>query len=123
MIKSFIEAPRIIDRGIAVLVRNETGKRGTLVTSIIYSNRNPSTAQYDCKYSEVVIWRNETLLNTRDLLVKWRGVVDKGFYTVKVGLILKDGTHYNSRLYGVLDNTNRLIIGLPHSIYPPLTIN
>jgi len=122
MIKNFISAPKVIDRGIAFLIRNDTGKKGKLTTSIVYSNRNPSTAQYDCKYCEVVLWRRETLLNARELVVKWRGDVNKGFYTIKVGLTLKDGTHYTSRLYGILEDSKRLIIGVPHSIYQPLVI-
>lgn len=123
-----VKPPFIISKGIALLVLNKTSidklrnNKNTRVR-IYYSKKDPVISMFTCDSSQLIWEKNYS--SNKALTFIYQSNLKVGFYT-----ILIEEFKFDKRLFSVTNtypiissSKERLIIGLPYSVYNPIIIN
>jgi hypothetical protein len=122
---NIIDPPQIIDKGIALYApfNSSYSKEDELLKlEIIYSLKNPAMNIINCSNSEIKIWEiTSTQSRTGALFLYQSNQLELGFYTLRLSTIPSDKS--GQLTIGVLRPTNKIIIGLPYSIYSHINMS
>jgi hypothetical protein len=114
-----LEPPLVIDKGIGLyspLVKDITSLR----LEIYFSTTNPLLSFASCSSKEHKLWEVIQLQSPTGTLFLYQAELDLGFYTLVLSNEVRDMR--GSITLGVLRPTNRIVVGLPYSIYPPIEL-
>lgn len=117
---NLVELPPIINKGIAVFIPYEEYLGDSLLrVEFKYSKTNPSFTSIACTVDEQKLWDGSMYLSRPGALATYITSSDlsPGFYTITIVCPTKGLSSVSQ--YGVIRPTNKLIIGLPYSAYPP----
>jgi hypothetical protein len=114
-----IEPILVIDEGIA-LYSPYLSNVGDLRIEIFFSATNPSMNLINCGPKEGKLWEAVRPQSPTGTLFLFQSQLALGFYIIVLSSI--DRLRRGSLTLGVLRPTNRLVVGLPYSIYPPIDL-
>lgn len=120
-----IQAYSYISKGIGVFFPDiDSIKNYLLKVEIFYSKINPCFSWIDNKTSEVKIWEETIRNNTNGILFLYQTPMElvAGFYTVKAAILSDKQPKTGQITIGLYKTTPYLLIGVPYSMYPPITL-
>ena len=122
-----VNAPLIVNRGIAVFVPPTEGAqtKSFVTIKLFYSKNNPDFTWIKCDKTLVSLWEDNALEGETGNIFIYRAldVLSRGYYTILVTKITGGEAQIEGRkVVGFLRDQPRLIIGLPYSIYPAITL-
>ncbi len=123
-----IKAPPILDYGIAIYAPPlDQGDVVYVRCEISYVKDNPLFAWRNCDNNTRILWTDVSAYSDTGILFLYKTLksLDIGFYTIKLEARMKSGTSRTGSItLGVTrDYKNKLIIGMPFSIYPPIPLS
>lgn len=123
-----IKAPPILDYGIAIYVPPlEQGGVVYVKCEISYVKDNPLFAWRNCDNNSRTLWTDVSAYSDTGILFLYKTLksLDIGFYTIRLEARMKSGIPLTgSMTLGVTrDYKNKIIIGMPFSIYPPIPLS
>ena len=113
-----------INKGIIVYFPNIETIKYLVKLEIYYSQNNPLFDWVNCYNSEVKIWEQTTTKDDFGILFLYRTTVDlqPGFYTIKATMLSNQQSKTGEITVGLYQTTPYLAIGVPYSMYPPITL-
>jgi len=123
-----VKAPSILDYGIAIYVPPlEDSSVSYVRCQIYYSKENPLFYWRVCDNTVKKLWEDVSAYSNTGILFLYKTLnsLDIGFYTIKIEAQFKNSNLRKGELtLGVSrENKYKLIIGMPFSIYPPITLS
>lgn len=121
-----IKAPYEIARGILVFVPPYRSEYPTtnLQLEIYYSRSDPKLNWLNCDNTLSLIFQKNVSVQPNGNILIYDADLIRGFYTFKLKIITPSiGELSGSQVIGFTkEPTEPLVIGLPYSIYPPITV-
>ena len=91
---------------------------------VYYSQSNPLFDWVNCNNSEVKLWEQTASKDSTGLLFLYQTpqALLPGFYTIKGNLLSTQQSKTGQLTIGLNQSTPYLAIGIPYSMYPPITL-
>ncbi len=119
-----VKPPSIINEGIAVYVPPIINEKLVNTIDIFYSKNPPMFKWIGCDNTQSKIWSYTKYQSEKGDLFLYKNRLIKGFYTIRISLVKKDGgTKQGQTTIGIIEPTPYIIIGLPYSIYPVISVS
>lgn len=119
--------PSLIEKGILVYCPSTASEsRNSIIRLDIYYNpNNPYMSFLGCESNSALIWSQSTDQIPAGTIFTYQTLEDlvPGYYTIKVSSITSAQTSEGIRTIGFIKPTPYLIIGLPYSIYEPISLS
>ncbi len=119
--------PLLINKGIVIYCPSSvTESRNSIVRLDIYYNpNNPYMSFLGCDSNSALIWSQSTTQTSAGTIFTYQTLEDlvAGYYTLKVSAITSLQTSEGTRTIGLIKPTPYLVIGLPYSIYEPISLS
>lgn len=119
-----IKAPPLVRQGIAVYVPSVANYTQAKI-EIYYSPTNPLFPSGFCDNNPYRIWQKTDSQFGRGILFVYNSptILAKGFYKIDITVVNKQQQRLTgSRTIGVLKNKRTLHVGLPYSIFGPISL-
>lgn len=121
-----ISPPSIIEKGIAIYCPPLSNSSTNLIRiDIYYSPNNPHLSWLTCETSKALIWTSTSTQTPEGILFLYQTLsdLDLGFYTIKITSVSKSSNAEGSITIGIIKPTPTLVIGLPYSTYPVISLS
>lgn len=120
-----ITAPLIINQGIAVYVPALLGwENGVIRIEITHSLNMQQFNRGNCNPKQQLIWQKLERQNPQGTLFLYHSPeLLKGFFNIRVEAANGSSQIQGQLKVGFTEPTSRLIVGLPYSLYPPITLS
>ena len=115
----------LIPKGIVVYFPNiEFTEKYLIKLEVFFSQYNPLFDWVNCTNSEIKIWEQVTGNDPSGVLFLYQRTTDlvAGFYTIKATLLSSQQSKKGLLNIGLYQSTPYLAIGIPYSMYPPITL-
>jgi len=102
----------------------ETNSRYLIKLEIYYSENNPLFDWVNCSKSELKIWEQVIQGNPAGTLFLYQtdNTLNAGFYTIRGTMLSDQQPKVGQLTVGLIQPTPYLAIGIPYSMYPPITL-
>lgn len=118
-----ITAPNLIDKGVLIYVPPSETLKCLVSIEINYTKTHPKFMWSTCDDLITKIWQDEKYESSKGDIFAFRSELQLGFYTLKVKKLSPDSRiKQGSLTIGIIKPTPYLVIGVPYSIYPPITL-
>ncbi len=120
-----IAPPSILTKGIAVYIPPlMENSRGIVNVAIYYTKSNPLFSWLTCETSRVKLWSKSVEQTKGGSLFLYEQELALGFYILQASLIKPDSSTIQGQMsLGLITPTPYIIVGLPYSIYPPISMS
>jgi hypothetical protein len=109
-----------------VVYQQAVNNKNIINLKIFFTKVNPLFNWLTCDNGERLIW-DKTISDSTDgtiFIYETRNSLEEGFYRIVVESYSYNGqSKLGEKTIGVLEETDKIIIGLPYSIYDPITLS